>query len=392
MRRDSFTIRAPGRVNLIGEHVDYCGLPVLPMAIQYGITLQVTPRADQVVRLTNASPAFAPRSFTIAPEIPPLPQSDWGNYVQAAAQALARRLGLLHGFDAVVTSDLPVASGLSSSSALVVAASMALLTANDQALTALELATLLAEGERYVGTAGGGMDQAIIVGARSGHAARIAFHPLQLTHVPIPEDWRIVVASSLAHAEKSGAVQSEYNARGADTREARRLVAARLGAVDSSYRELLSQFGEATLLDAGASLDERLFHRFRHVVTEGFRVEQAVDALISGDLPTFGALLNSSHASLRNDFDVSTGALDDLVAAARGAGAAGARLTGAGFGGSIVAVTDAGHVDGIVAGIREQYYAPRRVTPAPSHLFVAVPSDGARLLPDQPNALPMSEG
>ena len=392
MRRDSFTIQAPGRVNLIGEHIDYCGLPVLPMAIQHGITLQVTPRTDAMVHFMNASSAFAGRSFEITPDIAFLPRGDWGNYVQAAAQELTRRLGPLHGIDAMVTSDLPVASGLSSSSALVVAAAMALLAANDQALPALELATLLAEGERYVGTAGGGMDQAIIVGARAGHAARIAFLPLQLTHVAMPAEWRIVVASSLTHAEKSGSLQSAYNARGSDAREARRLVAARLGAADTSYRELLAQFGEPALLDAADTLDARLLHRFRHVVTEGFRVEQAVEALIIGDLFAFGALLDASHASLRHDFEVSTEALDELVAAARGAGAAGARLTGAGFGGSIVALTDAGHVDGVVAALREQYYAPRGVTPAPAHLFVAIPSDGARLVPDQPNALPMSEG
>jgi galactokinase len=392
MLRDSVTIRAPGRVNLIGEHIDYCGLPVLPMAIQYGITLQVTPRTDSVVHLTNTLTTFDSRSFEITPDIASLPRGDWGNYAQAAAQALTRRLGPLHGIDVLVTSDLPVASGLSSSSSLVVAVAIALLTTNKQALDALELATLLAEGERYVGTAGGGMDQAIIVGGRAGHAARISFNPLQLRHIPIPTSWRFVVASSLTHAEKSGAVQAEYNARGNDTRAARAQVATRLNDPDASYADLLARFDLPTLLDAAHVLDERLLRRFRHVVTEALRVERATQALAAEELAVFGALLDASHLSLQQDYEVSSTELDELVGVARGAGAAGARLTGAGFGGSIVAATDAEHVDRVVAALREQYYAPRGVTPAPSQLFVAVPSDGAGLIPGQPNALPISSG
>jgi galactokinase len=392
MRRDSVTIRAPGRVNLIGEHIDYCMLPVLPMAIQFGITLQVTPRTDSLVYFTNESSAFAGRSFEITPDIPSLPRGDWGNYVQAAAQALTRRLGPLHGIDVLVMSDLPVASGLSSSSALVVAVALALLATSNRALDELELATLLAEGERYVGTAGGGMDQAIIVAGRAGHAARISFNPLRRRHVPIPPSWRFVVASSLTHAEKSGAVQAEYNARGNDTRAARAQVATRLNDPDASYPDLLARFDLPTLIDAASGLDERLLRRFRHVVTEGLRVEHATQALAAEELAVFGSLLDDSHLSLRQDYEVSSAQLDELVAAARSAGAAGARLTGAGFGGSIVAVTDAAHVDRVMTALREHYYAPKGVTPAPSQLFVAVPSDGAGVVPDQPNALAISIG
>jgi galactokinase len=230
------------------------------------------------------------------------------------------------------------------------------------------------------------------VGGRAGHAARISFNPLRLRHVPIPTSWRFVVASSLTHAEKSGAVQAEYNARGSDTRAARAQVATRLPDPDASYADLLARFDLSTLLDAARGLDEGILRRFRHVVTEGLRVERAMQALAEEELAVFGGLLDASHLSLQQDYEVSSAELDELVAAARSAGASGARLTGAGFGGSIVAVTDARHVDRVVAALREQYYAPKGVTPTPAQLFVAVPSDGAGLDPAQPNALPISSG
>jgi hypothetical protein len=153
--------RAPGRVNLIGEHVDYCGLAVFPMAIQRGITLAARPRADTIARIANLEPRFPLREFTLGRDIPPLADGDWGNYLQAAAQAVVRRYGDLRGIDAIIASDLPIAAGLSSSAALVVAVAVTLLAANGTSFDLHELMELLAAGERYVGTAGGGMDQAI---------------------------------------------------------------------------------------------------------------------------------------------------------------------------------------------------------------------------------------
>jgi galactokinase len=376
MSRDRFTVLAPGRVNLIGEHVDYCELPVLPMAIQFGIRLTARARRDARVEVRSATMP-GPRRFDIGTDIPPLPRGDWGNYVQAAAQALSREVGSLTGMDAHVEGDLSVAVGLSSSSALVVASALALLRANGRTMDPLALASLLAQGEHYVGTAGGGMDQAIIVGARSGHAAEIAFSPLRLRHVPLPPAWAIVVASSMQHAEKSGAVQVEYNARGEDSRAARAAVAARLGVAGASYPALLASFTIPQLLDAAQALEPRLLRRFRHVVTEGDRVPRAVRALEVGDLPAFGALLDASHASLAQDYDVSTPALDELAVIARSAGAAGARLTGAGFGGSIVAVASSGNAAQVMAALQREYYAPRGVIPQPTQLFIARPSAGA---------------
>ena len=197
-------VRAPGRVNLIGEHIDYCGLSVLPMALRRSVRIAFHPRSDRETRLVNRDPGFAPSAFAMSENIPPGPAGDWGNYARAAAQALAQRFPDLRGVDALVESDLPIAAGLSSSSALVVAMALAIMHANGKTLALLELMDLLGRGERYVGTAGGGMDQAIILGARAGCASRIDFHPLRLTPTAVPADWQFIVAWSLVHAEMSG--------------------------------------------------------------------------------------------------------------------------------------------------------------------------------------------
>src|SRR5881397_1256247 len=354
-------VRAHGRVNLIGEHIDYCGLPVFPMAIRRSVRIAFHPRSDRETHLVNHDPRFAPSFFTIEASILPAPAGDWGNYARAAAQALAQRFPDLRGVDALVESDLPIAAGLSSSSALVVAMALAIMHANRVTVPSLELMDLLWRGERYVGTAGGGMDQAIILGAQAGCASRIDFRPLRLTPTAVPADWRFIVAWSLVHAEKSGAARQAYNERTQQCDEARRLVAARLGQrEDITYPGLLAAAPVEELLQvAGATLSDVLSRRFRHVVTEGTRVRQAEAAMAAGDLAAFGQLLDASHQSLRDDYEVSHPELDRLVELAREAGAAGARLTGAGFGGSIVALCRAERAPEVMAALRERFYAPR---------------------------------
>ncbi|HEU5321012.1 MAG TPA: galactokinase, partial [Methylomirabilota bacterium] len=358
--------RAPGRVNLMGEHVDYCGLAVFPMAIQHAITIAARPRADHLVRLHDLDPAFEPQEFPTSRNITPLPSGQWGNYARAAAQAMARRYGALRGLDAVVDSDLPAAAGLSSSSALVVAVALALLAANDVVAEPAELMRLLADGERYVGTAGGGMDQAICLGARAGHAARIEFDPLRLVHTAVPATWRFVVAWSLVRAEKSGAARHAYNDRTHETAEARAMVARRIGvSPEASYSALLAVRTTPELLAAAGGLPHPLGARFRHVITEATRVSRAAAAMEAADLPAFGRLLDASHASLRDDYEVGTPEADRLAAAARGGGAAGARLTGAGFGGCVVAVAEAARAPALLAALRRDFYAPRGLADPP---------------------------
>ena len=380
---DRYVVRAPGRVNLIGEHIDYCGLSVLPMALRQSVRIAFHPRSDQETRLVNRDPRFAPSAFAVSEGILRAPAGDWGNYARAAAQALAQRFPDLRGIDALVESDLPIAAGLSSSSALVVAMALAIMHANRVTVPSLELMDLLGRGERYVGTAGGGMDQAIILGARAGCASRIDFHPLRLTPTAVPADWQFIVAWSLVHAEKSGAARQAYNERTRQCDEARRLVATRLGQrQDTTYPALLAAASVEELLQvAGATLSDLLSRRFRHVVTEGTRVRQAEAAMVARDFTAFGELLDASHQSLRDDYEVSHPELDRLVGLAREAGAAGARLTGAGFGGSIVALCRVERAPEVVAALRERFYAPRGAADGVGrHMFTAEPSAGAEVL------------
>src|SRR5881296_2796765 len=376
-------VRAPGRVNLIGEHIDYCGLPVFPMALRQSVRIAFHPRADWETRLVNSDSRFAPSAFAVSESIPPGPAGDWSNYARAAAQALAQRFPGLRGIDALVESDLPIAAGLSSSSALLVAIALAIMHANRVTMPSLELMELLARGERYVGTAGGGMDQAIILGARAGYASRIDFHPLRLTPTAVPTGWQFIVAWSLVHAEKSGAARQAYNERTRQGEEARRLVATRIRRPeDTTYPALMAAASVDELLKAArASLQQVLSRRFRHVITEGTRVRQAEAAMAAGNLGAFGQLLDASHQSLRDDYEVSHPELDRLVELAREAGAAGARLTGAGFGGSIVGLCRAERAPEVRDALRDRFYAPRGAAgDVERYLFRAEPSAGAEVL------------
>ena len=364
--------RAPGRVNLIGEHTDYNGLPVFPMALDREVAIAFRPRSDHRVVLHNFEERFPSVEFELAAAVEADQPGAWGNYPRAAGQALWAELGPLTGIEGVVGSTVPVAAGLSSSSALVVATAVALLAANERSVEPRRLMDLLAAGERYVGVQGGGMDQAISVGGRAGHALRIDFRPIRLTPVPVPADWVFLVASTGIEAAKAAGARDAYNTRVAECREAlARFSATYLGGTPpGDYQELLGRIApdEAVLLADGA-LSGHLLKRFRHVVTEGHRVDLAQQAMESGDLEEFGQLMRASHRSLRNDYEVSSPELDRLVEVAEGAGAAGARLTGAGFGGCIVALASLEHAEPV-----EQ--ALQAVSPV---VIRAVPSDGAGL-------------
>lgn len=372
-------------MNLIGEHIDYNGLSVLPMALRQAVTLAVRPRTDAIVRVRNADGAFGEQSFPLSNEIPAGPQGDWGNYLRAAAQALSRVHGAGRGLDAWLTSDVPVAAGLSSSSALVCAVGLALSAVNDLELPVLELAGLMARAERYVGTMGGGMDQAIALGAVEGAACRVDFDPLALTPVPVPDDWRFIVGSSLVVAEKSGSARETYNRRREECGLALERAVALLdlpprqwadpGIVGEQsrgaaarhrgwrYRELLEAVPLDGLLDEAERLPAPLDRRFRHVVTEAHRVREAEAALSAADSARFGGLMVQSHSSLRDDYEVSHPSLDALVGIARDAGAVGARLTGAGFGGCVVALASEATAGAVISAWDEEFYGPAGVRP-----------------------------
>ena len=392
----AFRIRAPGRVNLIGEHIDYNGLSVLPMALPRAVHLWVRPREDGKVRIHNLDPRFGTRRFALSSDIAPYPAGDWGNYAKAAGELLAREHGATRGVDALTTSEVPVAAGLSSSSALVVACGLSFAAANGIRLDTMAMGECMARAERYVGTEGGGMDQAISLGAVEGCASRIDFGPLSLVPVPVPGDWRFVIASSLVEAEKSGASQAAYNRRTEECAEALDRVVAGLGSdvvvgpvgragsgARPTYRDLIRHVPAETLLRvASEGLPPVLERRFRHVVTEAARVTGAESAMRAGYIAEFGRLMSASHASLRDDYEVSHEALDRLVSICMEAGAAGARLTGAGFGGCVVALTDDRSVEGLMRALDEEFYQAGGTTADPDeHLFEARPSEGASVRP-----------
>lgn len=368
-------VHAPGRVNLIGEHIDYAGLPVLPMAIERRIALHVGPRGDGRVRVVNACRERGEREFAVEEAIPPWPAGDWGNYPKAAVQGLVDDGRRPIGFDALLSSDLPPAAGLASSSALVVAIALgALAVTGSQTETAtLELAALLARAEQYVGARGGGMDQAAILAGRAGFASHVAFDPLRVEWIPVPDGWSFVVAHSLATAEKSGTARDTYNRR---RQEVERALSA-LGLQDDGYTGLLDRFVPDEIDQLAGKLPEPLRRRFRHVVGEAFRTTDAASALRSADIDAFGGLMLASHESLRADFEVSTPALDTLVDESMAAGAVGARLTGAGLGGCVLALASAFALDGVLERLHAAFYEPRGLSPNGSHLFAVRPGSGA---------------
>jgi galactokinase len=321
------------------------------MAVQRRFRILFRPRVDETLRAATID-GFGERSFTIAHEIEPYEQGDWGNYVKASARILARHYGNLRGVDMLLHSDIPVAAGLSSSSALVVGSGLALLAANGIKAPFEELIELFPEGERYVGTRGGAMDHAVCLAGQAGHALKIDFAPFAIHPTPVPEGWRFVIGHSLVRAEKSGEVKEAYNERRESCRRAFQVPQPELSALEA--------------------------RRYRHVMSEAARVESAREAMVHGDIEGFGRLMNLSHASLRDDFEVSHPQVDALVSAFLEAGALGARVTGAGFGGCVVALCAADRVEGVMDSVESSFYGVR---PARAdfgeHLLVAEASSGA---------------
>lgn len=366
-------VQAPGRVNLIGEHVDYHGLPVLPIAIDRRIRIRFRARGDRRICASSAAP-FGRREFAWTGDMQPVAAGDWENYLRAAARAVASRWGLGAGVDAEIASNLPPAAGLSSSSALIVAFALCLLAANGIEAGFEDLMAILPEGEHFVGTRGGGMDHAAILASRAGCASLIEFAPLGVRHIAVPGDWAFLVAHSLETAEKSGSARAAYNAR----RQAGTEALARLGV--SGYHEVIGAPQRHHEFPARlASPEER--DAFLHTTSEAARVAEAVAALEAGDASGFGRILIESQRSLRDRLHVSSPALDKLVDATMACGALGARLTGAGFGGAIVALTCKADLPALRHRLIASYYAGRADFRESDHLIDAIPAAGAGVEP-----------
>lgn len=352
----------------MGEHVDYHDVPVLPMAIDNRIAFAFQRRDDMELNGVSQDQPYAVRASLAAPFTSGIP-GDWSNYVRAAGTAMIRHFGIARGINLYVASDLPSAAGLSSSSALLTGVCLALLHANGLQPDFHELAAVLPDAEQLVGTRGGAMDHVAILASRAGHATLIRrFEPLDVEHVALPAIWRFLVAHSLVTAEKSSDHREAYNGiRSAGTR-----ALAQLGL--KSYRQAMAESRDLSVLE---NVPER--DAYVHVLSEGRRVLDAVAALRAEDVTAFGRLLNESHASLRDRLRVSVGAVDQLVDCAKAAGAFGARMTGAGFGGCVLCLCTEQNVAEVEAALIQGFYVGRPEFDRAKHLFIAEASAGASL-------------
>ena len=361
----AFVVRAPGRVNLIGEHTDYNEGFVLPIAIDRATFVAARARADRVIRVHSAQ-FDAGDQFSID-QIERNPAQPWSNYVRGVVKAMLSRDLPLRGADLLIDSQVPLGAGLSSSAALEVAVAYALQLLNDLDLLGEELA-LLAQGaeQSFVGMQCGIMDQFMAALGRAGHALLLDCRDLSYRPIPIPPQARVVVCDSGVRHDLVG---SEYNERRAVCEQAVRLLRARLPRI-SALRDVTPAH-----LEANADLLPPVVHRrARHVVSEIERTLAAAAALERGDLPRFGALMDASHASLRDDYEVSIPELDALVEIARGLpGCYGSRLTGGGFGGSTVSLVAEGAVEGFMADLVAGY---RRRLGREAQALVCTPSEG----------------
>ena len=319
--------RAPGRVNLIGEHVDYSGGFVLPIAIDRSTVVAAAPRDDRRVRVRSLEENET-LEFDLD-EDDPQPTGTWIDYARGVALALLRRSVEIGGADLAVRSTVPSGAGLSSSAAFEMAVGLALVSLAGGELERRELAHAAQEAENdFVGLRCGIMDQLASAYGVRDHALLIDCRSEEVSTVPLPREAAIVIADTGVKHELAG---TAYNERRAESEEAAR----RLGAIT------LREITVADFAARGATLPEPLRRRARHVVGENARVLATAIALRAGNLSTAGSHMNASHDALRDDYEVSGPELDLLVEAARQVeGVHGARLTGGGFGGAIVVLAD----------------------------------------------------
>ncbi|ALA59234.1 galactokinase [Nitrospira moscoviensis] len=337
---------APGRVNLMGDHTDYNGGYVLPMPLPQETHVEVALRQDRTVRVWsgNVEPAQAHRDYRLGEE---RRRQDWVDYVQAATAALARGTHALSGMDVRVVSSVPPGAGLASSAALLVALLHAMRNALRLDVSDADVARLahLAETE-FVGAPVGIMDQMVCALGRPGSAFFLDTATLAYEHVPLPPsaEW-IVIHSGVRHSHQTGS----YPERRRECEAACALLGLR------SMRDLEGA-GRQEVLSRIAELPPPLDARARHVVTENDRVLAGVELLQDGNMRGFGALMKASHESLRHDYAVSVPETDLLVELADAEEAVyGARLTGGGFGGSVVIAAQAGAGRQVAGRIAERY-------------------------------------
>lgn len=342
-----YTIQAPGRVNLIGEHTDYNDGFVLPCAIDYQTVIACSKRDDRQVRVIAADYDNQEDIFSLDDAIMTHPDYMWANYVRGVVKHLQQRNKDFNGVDMVISGDVPQGAGLSSSASLEVAVGTVFQQLYHLPLDGAEIAVNGQEAEnQFVGCNCGIMDQLISALGKKDHAMLLDCRTLGTRPVPMPEDIAVIIINSNFRRNLVG---SEYNTRRQQCETGARFF------TQTSLRDVdINQFKAVE-----HELDPTVAKRVRHVLTENARTLEAADALAKGDLTRMGELMAESHASMRDDFEITVPPIDqlvDIVKAAIGT-QGGVRMTGGGFGGCVVALVPLDLVDTVEAAVAAQYEA-----------------------------------
>lgn len=358
-------VRAPGRVNLIGEHTDYNDGFVLPCAIGPATMVAISKRHDNNVEVIAADFGDAGDQFSLELPLERNPEQPWADYVRGMMSALQNAGYALSGAKIAIAGNLPKGAGLSSSAALEVAVGKAILALASTDIDNTRLAQIAQRAEcDFVGTKCGIMDQLISAQGKAGHALLIDCRSLGLTDAPVPDDVAIMIVHS---GVTRGLVDGHYNAR----RRQCEAAATRMG---------VAALRDATLdmLEA-AGLDSVTKARARHVITENQRTLDAADALAKSDLAALGMLMAQSHTSMRDDFEITVPPVDALVTMLQKAigTQGGARMTGGGFGGACVAVMPSARVADVQAAITAGYRTSEGDVPI---IMVERPGPGVAIL------------
>ncbi|MGC1370882.1 MAG: galactokinase [Candidatus Sulfotelmatobacter sp.] len=368
-RREVHVSRAPGRVNLIGEHTDYNEGFVMPGAIAFDT--RVACAANESGRLSMRSLQQRESFVFSIGDDSPKPRHDWTDYVRGVQIELTRMGYAIKGADLLVDGCVPMNAGLSSSAALEVAAALALLRSAGSTLGSVELAQLCQRAENeFVGARCGIMDQFSSVSGRVGHAILLDCRSLEASYVPLLDSVEIVICNTMV---KHSVAAGEYNRRRAECEECVKYFRSRHLEI-ASLRDLSDEdFGKY-----GSEPPDVLRRRCRHVITENSRVLRAASAFESKDPETVGRLMYESHASLRDDYEVSCPELDLMVDLAKDLpGVCGSRMTGGGFGGCTVSLVERDAVEKFKNEISAKYEHATRMRP---EIYVTPLVDGAGML------------
>ncbi|KOO14285.1 galactokinase [Vibrio xuii] len=363
----SHIIQAPGRVNLIGEHTDYNDGFVLPCAINYQTVVAATKRDDNIVRVVSVDYGNETDQFDITEEITFQQDKMWANYIRGVVKCLLARGYQFSGADIAVSGNVPQGAGLSSSAALEVVIGQTFKVLFNLEISQAEIALNGQQAENeFVGCNCGIMDQMISAEGQENHAMLLDCRSLETTAVSMPEDMAVVIINS---NKKRGLVDSEYNTRREQCEEA-----ARIFGVKALRDVTIEQFNNKV-----DELDVMVAKRARHVITENDRTVEAAEALRKHDMQRMGELMAQSHASMRDDFEITVPEIDSLVDIVKEVigEQGGVRMTGGGFGGCIVSVMPPALVEKVKAAVEEKYQA---ATGLKESIYVCQAKDGAGIV------------